>query len=412
MAAVASRTFAPIDFRTRFPALDGVRALAITLVFLEHFGGGGHGNWILRSLNAVRSRGWLGVDIFFVLSGFLITGILYDTLGDSKYLSRFFARRSLRILPLYYGVFLLFVVLTPLLHYQWRPGHLWWLVYLGNVFGNKDFDLYFIISKTHLHRSANISHFWSLCVEEQFYLVWPWIVYLLRDRKRLIATAIGIAMFTLLLRCWFYWWAGPFWAERWIVRTLPFRMDALLIGGILALLLRGPQAHRVQQGCKWLFFAAVVPVVAIFTFSPSAASPWLLTIGFTCTAFASAGLIGMTLRTGSPAFRLFNVRPFRTLGKISYGFYVFHDIYYYVWLQLLIWLGAHLGGLALPGLIEIGSAFLVTFFTAKLSFKYFESHFLQYKRHFEYDSERASHEHAFITALDVNPPQTSAHHSR
>ncbi len=402
MAAEVTRSFQPIDFRTRFPALDGVRALAITLVFLEHYGGGAHGDGVLRVLNLLRLRGWVGVDIFFVLSGFLITGILYDTLGDSKYLSRFFARRSLRILPLYYGVFLLIAVITPLLQYQWRAGHLWFLVYLGNVAANHDFSLYLIFSRTHLRLSANLSHFWSLCVEEQFYLLWPWVVYAVKDRKRLIAVAAAVSFATLLLRCWFFVWAGPVVAERWIVRTLPFRMDALLIGGILALLLRGPQAQRVQAACRSLFVLAAIPVVAIFVWSPSAASPWLLTIGFTLTALASAGLIGMALRTGSPAFRLFNVRPFRTLGKVSYGFYVFHDMYYYAWLVLLTWLGDHLGGKALPGAIAIVAAFLCTFLLSKFSFEYFESRFLQYKRHFEYDSERASHEHAFITALHGN----------
>ena len=408
MAGSASRQFSPIDFRTRFPALDGVRALAITLVFLEHYGGGAHGNGLLQVLNLLRQRGWLGVDIFFVLSGFLITGILYDTLGDSKYLSRFFARRSLRILPLYYGVFVLVAVLTPLLHYDWRAGHLWFLVYLGNFAANRDFSLYLIFSKTHLPFSVNISHFWSLCVEEQFYLLWPWVVYAVKDRRRLIAVAGTVVLATLLLRCWFFVWAGPVLAERWIVRTLPFRMDALLIGGILALLLRGPQAQQVQQACRWLFVLALLPVLAIFWLSPSAASPWLLTIGFTLTALSSAGLIGMSLRVGSPAFRLFNVRPFRTLGKVSYGFYVFHDMYYYVWLLLLTWLGDHLGGKALPGSIAIVAAFVFTFFLSKLSFEYFESRFLRYKRHFEYDSERATHEHAFITALNTNPPQTPA----
>ncbi len=278
-------------------------------------------------------------------------------------------------------------------------------MYLGNLAANRNFDLYLIFSRTHLHFSANLSHFWSLCVEEQFYLIWPWVVYAVRDRRRLITVAGVLAVATLLLRCWFFVWAGPFWAERWIVRTLPFRMDALLIGGMLALLLRGPQAQRVQGACRWLFLIALVPVLAIFVLSPSAASPWLLTVGYTLTALASAGLIGMTLRTGSPAFRLFNVRPFRTLGKVSYGFYVFHDLYYYVWLQVLIWLGARLGGKALPGTIAIVGGFVFTFLLARFSFKYFESPFLRYKRHFEYDSERATHEHAFITGLDQAPPQ-------
>lgn len=397
MAPSAAKAFPPIDFRTRFPALDGIRALAILLVFAAHYGGGAHGGVALQVLNLLRSRGWVGVDIFFTLSGFLITGILYDTLGDSKYMSRFFARRSLRILPLYYGVFLVLLLLTPFLQYQWKPQHLWFLAYLGNFIGNANFDFYHVFSKNHFPWSANLSHFWSLCVEEQFYLFWPWVVYLVRDRKRLISVAAILSVLALASRYFFLGWAGPDLDERWIVRALPFRLDALLIGAILALLLRGPNAGRVQRSCKWIFSIAFAAVLAIFVLSPSAASPWLLTVGLSLTSIASAGLIGMTLRTGSPSFRIFGIKPLRTLGKYSYGFYVYHDLYYYGWLQLLIYLGAKLGGKALPGTLAIGIAFVVYFFVAKFSYDLFESRFLRYKRHFEYDVEQATHKHAFTT---------------
>src|SRR5579875_3738662 len=115
---VSSREFSAITYRSRFPALDGVRALAITMVFADHYGGGSHGGNLMRLLNAVRSRGGFGVDLFFVLSGFLITGILYDTREDSHYFLTFFARRALRILPVVGIVTLLLLALTPFLHYH------------------------------------------------------------------------------------------------------------------------------------------------------------------------------------------------------------------------------------------------------------------------------------------------------
>ena len=397
MPTQVPETFAPINFRTRFPALDGVRALAVTLVFAEHFGGGSHGGGVLRVVNQVRLRGWLGVDIFFVLSGFLITGILYDTLGDSRYVSRFFARRSLRILPLYYGVFVLLMLLMPIMHYQWRPGHLWFLLYLGNFAGNANFDLYHVFSSNHYWWSANLAHFWSLCVEEQFYLLWPWVVFAVKGRRRLIGVAAALSVGALLCRAGFLWWAGPVLGERWIVRALPFRADALLIGGILALLLRGPAADKVQRASKWLLVSAGLPVLGIFFWSPKAQSPFLLTIGYSLTAIASAGMIGMTLRTGSRAFRVFNVRPLRSLGKYSYGFYVYHALFYYVWVYALGRMIEHFHTLVLPGLIESIGAFVTTFVVAKLSFDFFERRFLRWKRYFEYDSEQRTHEHAFLT---------------
>ncbi len=84
-----TRSFPPVNFKHRFPALDGIRALAITLVFLLHYGGGTHGGALLRLFNAVRLRGWMGVDLFFVLSGFLITGILYDTRDEPHFFKLF-----------------------------------------------------------------------------------------------------------------------------------------------------------------------------------------------------------------------------------------------------------------------------------------------------------------------------------
>jgi peptidoglycan/LPS O-acetylase OafA/YrhL len=77
--------FAPINFKDRFPALDGIRAMAVTMVFMDHFGGGAHGGRVLNVINVIRERGWVGVDLFFVLSGFLITGILFDTRNDSHF---------------------------------------------------------------------------------------------------------------------------------------------------------------------------------------------------------------------------------------------------------------------------------------------------------------------------------------
>jgi peptidoglycan/LPS O-acetylase OafA/YrhL len=107
MPSESTTYFAPIDFKTRFPALDGIRALAVTAVFADHYGGGSHGNLLLNVLNDIRTYGWMGVDLLFVLSGFLITGILYDTQNDSKFFRRFFARRSVRIFPVFYMVFAL-----------------------------------------------------------------------------------------------------------------------------------------------------------------------------------------------------------------------------------------------------------------------------------------------------------------
>ena len=396
MAATA-RSFHPIDFKTRLPALDGIRALAVTMVFFNHFGGGSHGGPVLRALDEVRKRGWIGVDLFFVLSGFLITGILFDTRNDPKFFQRFFARRSLRIFPVFYLVVTVLLLLTPVFHYQWRWAHLTFLVYMGNFFGNYDFSLYEVLSANHPTAKVFIGHLWSLCVEEQFYLLWPLAIWTIRDRVRLLWTAAGLSTLALLLR-----WAVCLHfvaslAERWITRTLPFRMDTLLIGAILALLLRGSSADACQRACKWIFLSAFAGVLAVFFLSPAYDSPWLLTIGYTLIALASAGLIGTTLRSGSPSFRLFCLKPLRTLGKYSYGFYIFHVLYGWAWIQFLVFVSAKTHSMALGGIIALTTNFLVTFTVSKLSYDLFEVRFLRFKKHFEYDSEVAGHRHAFTT---------------
>jgi peptidoglycan/LPS O-acetylase OafA/YrhL len=390
------RHFAPIDFKTRFPALDGIRALAVTMVFLNHYGGGAKGGPILRALNDIRERGGFGVDLFFVLSGFLITGILFDTRNDSQFFKRFFARRCLRIFPVFYFVVAILLALTPVLHYEWRAGHLLFLVYLGNFLGNHDFSYYVIHSANHSSFAANIGHFWSLCVEEQFYLLWPIGVWAVRDRIRLLWTAGGLVALALLLRCVMVSLTTPAVAERWIVRTLPFRMDSLLIGGMLALLLRGPNADRWQRLCRPTFLVCTLLTLAIFVFSPAYNSAWLMTIGFTFIALASAGLIGSTLRAGSAAFRLFYRKPLRILGKYSYGFYIYHAIFEMAWIQFLIrmFFLFHRSR-AISGIVALSINFAVTFMVAKLSYDLFEVKFLRWKRHFEYDSELAEHKHAF-----------------
>ncbi|XWK65538.1 acyltransferase [Tunturiibacter gelidiferens] len=307
-----------------------------------------------------------------------------------------FVRRSLRIFPVFYVVVAILLALTPVLHYQWRAGHLLFLVYVGNLWANHDFTLYEILSRSYPTFKVEIGHFWSLCVEEQFYLLWPLVVWMVRDRTKLLWTAGGLAVSALILRCGMVVLAGPVLAETWIIRTLPFRMDALLIGGILALLLRGSNAERWQRLCRPLLLVAGLASLTVLFLSPAYDSPWLLTIGLSFTALASAGLIGMTLRAGSPAFRVFYRKPLRILGKYSYGFYIFHSLYVWAWIQFLIVLTNYFHSRAIAGVLALGINFALTFLVSKLSYDLIEVKFLRLKKGFEYDSEIAEHKHAFV----------------
>jgi peptidoglycan/LPS O-acetylase OafA/YrhL len=382
--------FEPINFKTRFPALDGIRALAVTMVFALHFGAGSHGP-ILRAIKAISRHGGMGVDLFFVLSGFLITGILYDTRADSHYFSRFFGRRSIRIFPVFYFALALLLALTPLLGYQWKPGHLAFPFYMGNFAMALDPSLRNLESKFHPAASAALIHFWSLCVEEQFYLIWPLLVWVIRERVRLIFTATVLSLVALGLRIVFLRTISPDYDEMWMQHLLPFRMDSLLIGAILALVLRGPASGWWQRTCRLILVGGTAVVFGILVASPSPTSVWYNSVGLSMVAITCAGLIGTVLDTRSRVSRLFQLGPLRTLGKYSYGFYVYHLIWAAAWNLLVLRLTLILHSSPLATVLVDVLCFATTFMVAKLSFDQFECRFLCWKGRFAYDSERSSH---------------------
>ena len=181
--------------RVFYPALDGVRALAFVMVFGQHYMG--------------LSWGWTGVDIFFVLSGFLITGILFDTKDRPHRVWNFYIRRTLRIFPLYYAAFLVVLLTWP--YFKWQIDLTWliWPAYLGNFAR----FVHPYAAGSHLQLLADaqplsitngprlyLGHFWSLCVEEQFYLFWPWVVFWIKDRKRLIYLCATVVIIMPFLR--------------------------------------------------------------------------------------------------------------------------------------------------------------------------------------------------------------------
>ena len=123
----------PPENKKFYPALDGFRAVAVLMVFYQHYIGINEPqlNW-----------GWTGVDFFFVLSGFLITGILYDTRNATHRFRDFYVRRTLRIFPLYYGVLLAGLCLNPIFHWQWHPAWILWPLYLGNYVRSSGFPTF------------------------------------------------------------------------------------------------------------------------------------------------------------------------------------------------------------------------------------------------------------------------------
>jgi peptidoglycan/LPS O-acetylase OafA/YrhL len=381
----AREAFAPIHYRMRFPALDGLRALPVTMVFAFHYGGGSASGPLLHNVTLMRLTGWTALNLFFTLSGFLITGVLYDTRHDSHFFKRFYARRALRIFPVFYLLALVLLALTPIFHYAWRPQHLLFLVYLGNYAAALMPSLYQVHAR---FPAANlyIGHLWTLCVEEQFYLLWPLLVWSVKDRVKLIWTAAGLSMIAVCLRVWLVYGVHSDLRGGWLLTMLPFHLDGLLIGAILALLMRGDDVGRWQKRARWMFVAGVAGLGVGYVMDLYG---WVPTVGFPLSALTCVGLIGWGLIPNSLAERVLGLRPLRVFGRCSYGFYVYHLPFAAAWAALARYVGQRLHsghwGYVIVMLANYGISFLV----AKMSYDYFETRFLRKKRFFEYDDEKA-----------------------
>jgi len=384
--ATGTSTSSKVNSKITYPALDGIRAVAVTMVFIEHFGGGSHGGRYLELFNRVRVVGSAGVSLFFVLSGFLITGILFDTLHGRHFFKNFYARRSLRIFPIFYLVLAVCVILAPILHFHVQWGHLSFVFYLGNLFANWNWSLYSLISPTHPLLSINLGHFWSLFVEEQFYLIWPVVIFLVRDRVKLIGLSVAVIVAVLLLRIGMVCFLPLGTAEQFAFRMLPTRSDDLLMGGAMALLLRGPAAERWLRRA-WIFFLAGTSGFALlglwrgyFGFQ----DPYNLTIGLTLISMGSAGLIALAIQEATPIFRFLSIRPLRVIGKYSYGFYIYHILFDKARIAYLLWCFAFFHSMVTGGLVYASTCYLATLLVSCLSYELYEKRFLTMKSRFQY----------------------------
>jgi peptidoglycan/LPS O-acetylase OafA/YrhL len=303
------------------PALDGVRGIAILLVLLHHFTVfdpiTSFGAWM--GFGALL--GWCGVDLFFVLSGFLITGILIDARGSPRYFSSFYMRRSLRIFPLYFlVVFLSFVVLPffPRVHgvlvgptdvSQWP----YWTYLVNFMIAERD---------QFIHGVLDIA--WSLAIEEQYYIVWAAVVWLLSPR--LLGPLCALIVVTAAILRTVAIGAG---AEPIDVYVLPyFRADSLALGGLLAWLARrGLLTPLAGVAPAWAGIAVAAAIgVAVAEESPWWWEPWMQRLGYSLWALAGGGLIvaAVTRPRESVWPRALSASWLRACGKYSYCMYLIH----------------------------------------------------------------------------------------
>ncbi len=360
----------PLHRKTYYPALDGLRGIAILLVVLLH--NFGFMNYFFF--------GWLGVDLFFVLSGFLITQILIDTVGRPHYLRNFYVRRVLRIFPLYYGLLIVFLIVLPLI----RPGspdvayyttHQWWLwTYLQNWL--------FVF-----HPQAGspvLQHTWSLAVEEQFYLLWPMVILLVKTPKRLF-----IAAFLLLVLvgvCRYMVWANHVANLEYDTLYTFTRIDGICIGAMVALLPRF--APRFLDR----YTAVIVTLMAAINFafyfingSHQFTLPYLAFLGYTTFAFLFGLLVYEVVQPRATVLqKILSISLLRFFGRISYGLYVLHWPIYILFFSY-IKNGLNKAGWFSPHQNDLLSACTVTvaaIIGSVLSFQLLEKPFLRLKKHY------------------------------
>jgi peptidoglycan/LPS O-acetylase OafA/YrhL len=305
------------------PALDGVRGVAIILVMLYHFNESLKVLGLATPVLAPLELGWSGVDVFFALSGFLITGILLDTKDAPNYFRSFYARRFLRIFPLYYialaAVFLIRAMLPD--------AGVWGDHSTATSAGSLTWPAFFLQNAAFLLDGGAIgltAHYWSLAVEEHFYLVWPFLVWMARSRGQVVALAVAAVVLSIAGRGLVLLHGDEL---QQVLGLTPLRMDGLAIGAIAAVLVRSYEGEALARWATLALatsgLAACGLVLARGATSVTDPAIWLLFFPLVATATASALIIA--LRPGRFSATL-SLAPLRWFGKYSFGLYVWHPI--------------------------------------------------------------------------------------
>lgn len=365
----------------RLPTLDGLRAIAILLVVPHNL------NLIATPVDAgthllaaLLDRGWIGVQLFFVLSGFLITGILLDTREARNYYGSFFMRRVLRIFPLYFGTLIFIFVLLPALGLL--PSSIkrdpivelsYWL-YFSNWYGP-------------FHQGqGSMPHFWSLAVEEQFYLLWPFLVHG-RDPRSVLRLCAGIAAAALAFRVVMLLAGLPIEATYMFLFA---RMDALALGGFAAAAFRIPPiAQRALHHQHSLMYAALAALLAGAVASRGYyfSGTMTLSLGYTLLAVSFSLLVAACVTADDQGLAgwsdILRSRTLRNVSRYSYAMYVFHvPLHLLVGQPILLALGLQAKSSVILNILYIAIGTTVTYIAAAASFRFFESRFLDLKAKF------------------------------
>jgi peptidoglycan/LPS O-acetylase OafA/YrhL len=372
----------------RMKELDGVRGIAVLLVIAYHACKRADyftQNAVLHFITGLTSVGWIGVDIFFTLSGFLITSILFRTREHEHYFRNFYARRILRIVPIYLVLIILTLAFAPKLEAEFTsslstalPALLLFQQNWIAIFLNVPMTAYLWVT-------------WSLAVEEQFYFTWPFVVCRFR-RETLLkigAAYVAISFLARIVGVLFFENVGKSTIHYFFYYNSFTRFEQLLIGALLAILLT--YAHLKEKIRRYsvpvflISFAIFLALVITAPTTPHPGSGYIpLTIGvYTSVALFTAGLIAAFSTYPETALvrRLFQNKIFSFFGEYSYSMYLFHIP---VMLIVMDWFWrAKMRGAEIY-VLYIFVTFSITIAIALLAWNLVEKHALNLKKYFEY----------------------------
>lgn len=279
----------------RIPSLDGLRAISITLVILSHLV-----KWKHASFDSIAPYGELGVHIFFVLSGYLITGLLLKEHERTATISLrdFYIRRGFRIFP---AAFVFLTVVIVLYWHQMRWYHIAAAV--------------FYVANMDLSRPWMFGHLWSLSIEEQFYLLWPFTVK--RWYRHKTAILLCVFFFTPCFRTALY----AFKVHNGLIASLPVHADELAIGCLLAIF--GPRIPKIS----WYLAVGMVLVLIFAPWFPATTPIRTLFMLFLVRPLLHVSIAGLVLHVIQVPYRALNWSPVAWLGKISYSVYLWQELF-------------------------------------------------------------------------------------
>jgi peptidoglycan/LPS O-acetylase OafA/YrhL len=370
------------------PPLDGLRALAIISVIWHNVTAGHYtGGAISKIANMFANAGWIGVQLFFVLSGFLITGILLDEKKTKYQLRNFYMRRFLRIFPLYYAVLFVAFIILPIFNAMpsWlqtdRHYQIWFWTFLINWKEPFSTD------------GPALGHIWSLAVEEQFYLLWPLLVITLQ-RRALMVVCLFLMISALLVRGALISYDLTF-ALKAAYKLTVARWDALAVGASLALLVRNKAVYgKVVTYAPFILGATSIYILIYMALSRNfaAVAPGLGALNQTAAALLFGTLLFNAIRVDANYYssrwqHFLAYAPLRSVGKYSYAIYVFHlPIIYVLTEHWKHYFGEKQTSLEITGFAVL--VFVASYASAYCSWYLLESPCLKLKHYF---STKSSH---------------------